>query len=242
MAIISGTFYNDNGTFQILPTPIWPGRPTPPLIRFFPILEGTEDADEIYGNQGNDIVLGNGGDDSLFGGQDNDEISGGDGNDIIQGGLFFDRIDGDAGDDILIGVSPSNVGFSSSPGINEIDTLTGGSGADTFVLGDADNVYYDDGINSLFSSSGTNDYALMTDFTDGQDTIVLKGGINYTLVPTTVGADTGVGIYVDKGTFPIFLFGTIRFFPLPDELIGIVQGVALSDLTISEGSDMTTIA
>lgn len=244
MAIIYGTAYNDNGTFQILPTPIFPGRPSPPLIRFFPILEGTEEADEIYGLRGNDIALGYGGDDSLFGGNDNDELSGGEGNDVIRGGLFFDLLNGDAGDDVLIGVETDPLSFTVSPGWNEIDRLTGGAGADTFVLGDAENVYYDDGENQLFSSDlGYTDYALLVDFTDGQDTIQLKGGVTYNLVPTTVGSDSGIGIYVEKGTreIPIFRFGGSISIPLPDELIGIVQGASLSALTITDGTDITTI-
>ncbi|NEP46759.1 MAG: hypothetical protein F6K35_49245, partial [Okeania sp. SIO2H7] len=48
---------------------------------------------------------------------------------------------------------------------------------------------------------------------------------------------------VDKGTidFPLFFGGGTINLPLPDELIGVVQGVEPSALTISGGSDITTI-
>lgn len=230
MVRITGTSYNDNGTFQIEPTPIWPGNPAPPRIRFFPVLEGTSEDDEIFGVDGDDIALGNGGDDSIFGGNDNDSLSGGDGNDFLTGA--------DLG---------LNLGF------GEIDSLTGGTGLDTFVLGDSENVYYDDGNDSIFSSDlGTTDYALIADFVDGEDTIQLKGGLQYRLETTTVGENTGVGIYVEKGSRWITIgggggiFGSLplRSIPVPiaDELVGIVTGAELSALTISNGDDITTIA
>lgn len=81
MAIITGTRYNDNDTFQIEPTPIWPGRPAPPKITFFPRLEGTEDDDRISGLRGHDIILGNGGDDLIVGGSGDDTMTGGAGAD-----------------------------------------------------------------------------------------------------------------------------------------------------------------
>ncbi|MGD1701812.1 calcium-binding protein [Dapis sp. BLCC M229] len=267
MVRISGTSYNDNGTFQIIPTPIFPGIPTPPQILFFPILEGTDEPDEIFGNNGNDIALGNVGNDSIFGGSGDDELSGGLGNDYIEGGSGGDTINGDTGndlllggrqndilsggngDDILIGAGlnpipqPADPDFTPPPGIDEIDNLTGGTGADTFVLGDVDRVYYDDDNNSLFSDSGLSDYALITDFTDGQDTIQLYGGVTYEIRTVNIGSINGTGIYVDKGTinFPLLFGGGTINIPLADELIGVVQGVDPSALTISGGSDITTI-
>jgi hypothetical protein len=58
----------------------------------------------------------------------------------------------------------------------EIDTLTGGSGADLFVLGNSSGIFYNDGYNS---QSGTTDYALITDFNSGQDRLQLKSGTYY---------------------------------------------------------------
>jgi Ca2+-binding RTX toxin-like protein len=99
----------------------------------------------------NDSLLSGTGNDTLIGGDGNDSLFSGDGNDTLTGGL---------GDDWLQGASQN------SAGANDIDTLTGGGGSDTFVLGDAINAYYN-------TPAGTADYALITDFTDG-DKLQLK--------------------------------------------------------------------
>ena len=218
MAIIYGTSLNDNATFQFT----YNGEVT--SIRYIPILRGTNNPDYISGGRGNDILQGEGGVDWLYGGQDNDVLDGGSGNDKLTGAAYY--------------------------GISEMDTLTGGSGRDTFVLGTANTIYYDDRYDPLVgfdSSRGNFDYALITDFSDGEDTIQLKGGETYLLVENTeVNGVEGIGIYVDKG-FESISFGVGGlgernfFFPREDELIGIIQGAEISELQINSGSSITTI-
>ncbi len=268
MAIIEGTSYNDNNTFQLLPTP--PG--TPLRIQFFPQIDGTALSDNIYAYSGDDIANGGGGDDYIDGGQGNDTLSGdadndfiegyfgndqlngGTGNDTLKGGRDNDILRGGSGNDVLIGAGSEsyNTGFEDPPpGRGEIDTLTGGTRRDTFVLGDADNIYYDDGNNPWFlldPERGNSDFALITDFTNGLDTIQLKGGETYILEPITVGSISGIGIFVNKGVLPGDLFSSGSFSfpinprrPIADELIGIVQGVSISALEINSGSSITTI-
>jgi hypothetical protein len=62
---------------------------------------------------------------------------------------------------------------STAASANEIDTLTGGTGTDRFILGTTVTLLYDD---SNTTTAGTADYALITDFnpTEG-DTIELQG-------------------------------------------------------------------
>ena len=55
-------------------------------------------------------------------------------------------------------------------GASQIDVLTGGSGADVFVLGDKRGLFYDDRING---NSGLGDYARIQDFKSGVDKIQL---------------------------------------------------------------------
>ncbi len=78
----------------------------------------------IYGGAGNDIIYGYGGDDCLYGGSGNDFLYGGDGADQLFGG---------SGNDWL---------FTGSLKDNEGDTLTGGEGFDTFVIGELEGPSY----------------------------------------------------------------------------------------------------
>ncbi len=73
--------------------------------------------ENAVGGAGNDIIYGNNGANSLDGGSGNDQLFGLGGNDILVGGDGHDRLDGYA-----------------TSGM-EYDTLVGGIGTDTFVLG-----------------------------------------------------------------------------------------------------------
>jgi serralysin len=97
--------------------------------------------------------------------------------------------------------------------LGEVDTLTGGAGVDIFVLGDPDRSYYND---QKATTSGTGDYALITDFNINQDFIVLKGDFSdYIFKTDEVG--TGVSIFLNND-------GKTGF-TSTDELIAQVQGV-----------------
>jgi Ca2+-binding RTX toxin-like protein len=149
----------------------------------------------------------------------NDNIITGDGNDTINGGAGNDGITAGGGNDTINGVN----GASLTPGLGEIDSLTGGAGSDRFILGNATKVYYDDG-NTL--TNGGNDYADITDFNIG-DIIQLQGtSSNYLLA--VVGADTQ--ILINKPNTE------------PDELIGIVRnqtGLSLTGTYFSYVSNVT---
>ena len=108
--------------------------------------------DDIYGNQESNHLEGNNGDDYIKGIGGNNVLIGGDGYDTIIGGSGQDKING----------SDSNNG-----GFYERDYLTGGGGADEFVLGDAYGAYY--------SVCYNHDYARIEDFTVGEDKLILYG-------------------------------------------------------------------
>jgi Ca2+-binding RTX toxin-like protein len=84
-------------------------------------LLGTNGANNIFSNAGNDFIDGRGGDDMIAGGAGDDTIFGGLGNDTITGDDGSDTIDGGAGDDYMIG------------GTTGHDTLIGGDGNDTLL-------------------------------------------------------------------------------------------------------------
>jgi Ca2+-binding RTX toxin-like protein len=134
-------------------------------------------------------------------------------NDTIAGNNLSNNINGGGGDDTIGGVNAAGV----TPGKGEVDTLTGGAGKDIFVLGSGSTVYYDDGD---VATSGTADYALITDFNPAEDNIQLSGSVsNYRLDNSPIAGINGQALYVDKPGSE------------PDELIAIFQGSSGLDLS-----------
>ena len=214
----------------------------------FAILLNSNDNFDALG--GNDTIFGNGGNDRIFGGDNffitpvggglpfliapggDDYLNGGSGNDTLYGEVGNDTLIGGTGNDVLVGVDPNAV----NPGRGERDILTGGAGRDRFLLGSIGDVFYDDGVVSL-GNDGEIDFATITDFTPGEDTIQLKGNEDYILQSVGIGGG-GTGIYLDQGLF----FDSSGAFFQARELVGVVQGVSPDALTINNGSSLTTIA
>ena len=147
----------------------------------------------------------------IIGDQENNILDGTIENDTILGLAGNDTLNGNEGNDILQGSSLTTAG--------EIDNLTGGIGADTFVLGTPARVFYDDNNDT---TDGTSDYALITDFNPNVDIIQLGWSKDkYILGAVPEGLPDGTGIYLDK-------LGEEQ-----DELIAIVQGVTGLDLNQS---------
>jgi Ca2+-binding RTX toxin-like protein len=189
------------------------------------ILNGGVDADFLFGDGGQDTLDGDAGDDQLWGGADHDTLTGSFGMDTLRGGQ---------GADVLIGVSP----LDEQPGQLERDTLIGGSGRDTFVLGDPFKIYYDDSqVRFIIQPPPTEpppSYGLITDFQPGQDTIQLKGAIEYELADVDLpNGVAGVGIFFDADQFAD---------NGAEQLIGIIQSQqSLNNLQINLGRAITTI-
>jgi len=191
-------------------------------------LKGGKGEDTLNGGLDNDILNGDDDDDNLNGGLGKDNLNGGNGNDRLMGGEDNDILTGGDGNDTLIGVNSSQA----SPGDQEIDILTGGAGINTFVLGDANDIYYHhSGLQIPNPNPFVNGYGLIKDFTSGQDTIQLKGGVNYKLQEVSLdGGVSGRGIFVDNPGLS------------PDELIGVIQGLQpATNLKINNGASITTI-
>jgi len=134
----------------------------------------------------------------------NDDLQGTDDNDTLWTGL---------GNDTLTGTDAANAG------IAEVDLLCGGGGKDTFVLGIAGSIFYDDG---KAGTAGLADYGAIIDFNKAKDTIQLSGSASaYTLsaIPEQLGF-TGTGIYYTNSSTS----------SVP-ELVGIVVGITLSDFS-----------
>ncbi|MEM9093253.1 MAG: hypothetical protein AAGC93_31570, partial [Cyanobacteria bacterium P01_F01_bin.53] len=90
------------------------------------------------------------------------------GNDFLYGGVGSDTLEGGAGNDWLEGTDAIAAGYF------ERDILNGGLGADTFVLGNTTQLYYQGG--------GDRDFATIRDFNASEDLIQLHGSAdNYSL-------------------------------------------------------------
>lgn len=111
-------------------------------------------------------VIGSIGSDTITGNSDNNSLTGNTGN---------DKLNGKDGDDTLLGTSAE------SKGAYESDTLTGGVGADRFILGDTNGAYY--------KADGNNDFTKINDFGSGD---LIQLGTNETY--TTVRKDTGFNL------------------------------------------------
>jgi VCBS repeat-containing protein len=87
-------------------------------------------ADSVFGESGNDSISGEGGNDYLVGGDGKDTLAGGDGNDTLLGGAGADVIDGGAGDDRIVYNA-----LSDSSG-NKNDTINGFVSGSNYSSGD----------------------------------------------------------------------------------------------------------
>jgi Ca2+-binding RTX toxin-like protein len=139
-------------------------------------------------------------------------------NQTFWGTTASDTIIGGAGNDTLAGVTAAGL-TAAALGQRQIDVLTGGIGTDTFVLGDARGVFYDDRSNG---NLGTADYARITDFQTGIDKLQLRNANYFTTVTNGV-----TSVYWDRNANNRFdTTGNNR-----DELIAMVAGsIANTDI------------
>lgn len=214
-------------------------------------LQDTSNNDSIFGFGGNDYLVGIGGNDfldggagddssfldgvslsgGLYGGNGNDIILGGEGNDALFGSVGSDILNGGWGDDIIDGIGEAfrGVGYNPSQyGSQDIDVLTGGSGADSFILQGSN------GRSPIGASHrwfGNDDYSLITDFNpcDGDvirlATNVESNGLTiegqYILGTTPEGLPAGTAIYANNiGTQP--------------ELVAILRGISPGTLSLTQ--------
>ncbi|MDB9513854.1 DUF4347 domain-containing protein [Kamptonema animale CS-326] len=157
------------------------------------LIFGGKGLDSLNGREGNDIILGNKDDDFIDGGKNNDILSGGKGNDIILGSegndnlfgqLDSDTICGGVGDDLISGNEQDDIlggceGNDTIYGGEDNDTLTGGKGND-ILYGDVGNDSLIGGSNNdVFVLKAGHGFDIIGDFTIGQDSIGLSGGLSF---------------------------------------------------------------
>ncbi|MFO1241649.1 MAG: calcium-binding protein [Rickettsiales bacterium] len=140
----------DYGDFHIIATPEDRGSGIP--VGYYgtannDFIVGSENADLISDNRGNNNLFGYGGDDSIRGGTGKDSIFGGAGNDILRGGAENDSIFGGGENDTLIGGAGNDelygdLGydrfiFNLPPGLNGNDVVYDSDGLGVIKLGNS---------------------------------------------------------------------------------------------------------
>ena len=156
---------------------VGPEESADPLFEY--ILQGD---DTYIATNLDDDIGGYGGNDTMFGRAGNDTLTGGSGQDILNG----------------TGVDVNGSG--------EIDVLIGGTGGDTFVLGDESTTYY--------LGQGELDYAIIKDFEIQNDLFQLGSDPgNYQVNDIIIDSVSGAGISFNS------------------DLVAIVEGVSSSDLS-----------
>ena len=164
----------------------------------------------ITGNDANNILTGGTGNDTLNGQAGDDTLNGNAGNDTLRGGIGNDTLLGQEGNDTLIGTSLG-------AGSDEVDELTGGADSDVFV------------VSNFYANSGDQDHAIIHDFIIGEDTIELRQGNTYFLLPLIgIPGITGTGIYL-QDSLPI------------GDLVGIVENVNFTNLNLGDSSQFTFV-
>lgn len=124
-----------------------------------------------------------------------------------------DTITGSSGPDRLAGVLATGI-TAADLGAGQIDTLTGLTASDVFLLGDARGVFYDDRNNRNLGSA---DYALIKDFVSGVDKLQVRAGTSY--LYTVSG--TSLSLYWDRNSNGALNSSGNNM----DELIAVLQGV-----------------
>ncbi|SFD94198.1 calcium-binding protein, partial [Salipiger profundus] len=124
------------------------------------ILEGEAGADSIAAGLGNDTVYGDSGSDTLFGDDGNDSLYGGDDADTIGGGIGNDFLAGQSGNDYIAGGGNNDTAYGGGgndyiDGGTGDDLLAGNAGADSILGRDgSDTLLGGDGNDTLLGLSG----------------------------------------------------------------------------------------
>ena len=144
---------------------------------------GSDHADTLTGDAGNNHLSGHDGEDTLTGGAGNDLLAGGNGGDRFHGGEGADRMDGGAGRDTLwYGWSDAGVNVDLTAGtasgghaegdiIENVEIIWGSGHADTLTGGEGDNWLYGGSDSDLLTAGSGSDT-----LTGGSGNDTLSGG------------------------------------------------------------------
>jgi Ca2+-binding RTX toxin-like protein len=185
-------------------------------------LWGSNSADWLIGNSGNNVLFGAGGDDMLAGGAGADHLIGGGNNDTLKGGGGADTLDGDGGIDtasysgssahVFVSLLSDFADWGDAAGdeLNNVENLTGSNYDDTLAG--------DDGVNVL---QGLNGHDSLWGY-GGADTLL--GGVGDDTLRGGAGADTLTGgLGADRFVFSALSDSTVA---APDHITDLQDGTA----------------
>lgn len=131
------------------------------------VVAGSDTAQNIFGNVGDDSITGDDRDNWLSGGAGSDMLKGGNGDDIliIDSADQQENIDGGEGRDVVIINSDAGVSFNLTQ--SHVETAVGGNGDDVLIGGGTSNVFVDGGSGDDIIIGGAADDALAG--SDGDD-------------------------------------------------------------------------
>ena len=210
------------------------------------VIEAAGGDDEAYGMGGKDRIRGNNGDDLLNGTGGGDSLEGGDGDDTLHGGGGSDSVGGGSGGDTIHGGGSG----SGSDVINSetgSDVIYGGNGRQVIFAGDGDDEVYGEEGNDLVDGQDGEDHVFGGQGNDtsrgGDGPDAVYGGFGSNHVDGGAGDDevyAGGGGSVDGGAGDDAVFGGSS----SDQLTGdigddVLSGGGGSDrLTGSDGDDI----
>lgn len=181
------------------------------------ILRGGTGNDEIDAGGGDDRVFGNEGADTVLGGAGDDFMRGSAGNDLLIDGDGADTFHGDTGDDTIFG---SGFGDPSAPDLSaDTDTtgdlIDGGTGNDTLYFGFDDTVTGGTGADSFVTTDAIagDNAPVITDFDNAEDALI---------VSTAAGAPPSIAIAYSPGATATEGDATVL---LDGVAVSVVQGV-----------------
>lgn len=154
-------------------------------------------------------------------GDGRDTLQGNAANNDLRGGRNNDLLMGEAGSDTLLGGKQADilVGCGADRGLNSIDRLTGGEGADLFSLGDATASFY---IAATGTVEGLTDFAVITDFAQQADRLQLHGRADqYSVGVSPFANSDAAAIYLNRST--------------GRDLVAVLQGLTATELDLTAG-------
>ncbi|NEQ51918.1 MAG: hypothetical protein F6K11_17560 [Leptolyngbya sp. SIO3F4] len=181
------------------------------------IVIGTNDANRIYTNSGNDFISALGGNDIVFAGAGNDYVVGGSGDDFMDGGTGVDTVDyrhWSGGGIYNLSTEIANLTGLYNEDIRNFENIYTGAGVDN-IIGTSANNRIDTGAGDDTINAGSgNDYILGG---TGNDTIV--GGLGNDIINGTTHAAQGTGerdiltssSYGDSDTFVLGQNGRVFY-------------------------------